>query len=308
MTWLSTLTNVRFLMLLAALALVFTTACWASVFKGPYGDSDGYKTRAFAEQVTEAGTRPPGKQGGPVAPYDDAQGLRVRATGSVSGTPDIAVVSLGVESIEDTASEARANAANAMAGVMQVLREAGVDDRDIQTQYFNISPRYQNVRVTDCGEEEESKESLSPEQDCTTTWELKLIGYAVSNQASVKIRDLDEAGMIIDQVTEAAGDLVRVNGISFTIEDPEGLREESRAKAIAAMQEKAETMADLAGVTLGRLVNLEEATDFYSPQPLYARAAMASAESAADTSIAAGEIEITTTVNGVYLIAPSGAQ
>ena len=307
-SWLKPITNVRFLMLVAALALLFSTACWASVFKGSYGDSDGYKNRAFAERGAVAGLWSPAGKGGLVAPYDDAQGLRVRGTGSVTGTPDLAVISLGVESIEDTASEARANAANAMAGVMQVLVDGGVAERDIQTRFFNISPRYQNVRVIDCGDEEEEKESLSSDQNCTTSWELKLIGYAVSNQASVNIRNLEEAGTIIDQVTGAAGDLVRVNDINFTIEEPESLREESRAKALAAMQKKAETMAGLAGVSLGRLVNLEEATDFYSPQPVYARAALASAESAADTSISAGEIEITTTVSGVYLIAPPTAQ
>ena len=311
MTRLSVLANVRFLMLLAALALVFTTACWASVFKGPDGDSHGYKSRAYAERGAGAGewsSDAKAGRSGLVAPYDAEQGLRVRATGSVKAAPDIVVISLGVEAIEDTASLARANAANAMAGVMQVLEGAGVEERDIQTQYFNISPRYQNVRVTDCGDEEEEKEGLSSDQSCTTSWELKLIGYAVTNQASVKIRKLDDAGMIIDQVTGAAGDLVRVDGINFTIENPEPLREEARGKAIAALREKAETMAQLAGVELGRLVQVQEDTAFYAPQPAYARAALASAESAADTSISAGELEITTTVSGVYLIAPPSAE
>ena len=312
MTRLSVLANVRFLMLLAALALVFTTSCWASVFKGHDVDSDGYKNRAYAERGSGAGEWPSTGRAGRadlVAPYDDEQGLRVRASGSVKAAPDIVVISLGVEAIEDTASLARADTANAMAGVMQVLEGAGVEERDIQTQYFNISPRYLNVRVTDCGDEqEEEKEGLSSDESCTTSWELKLIGYAVTNQASVKIRKLDDAGTIIDQVTGAAGDLVRVDGINFTIENPEPLREEARVKAISALREKAEAMAQLAGVELGRLVQVQEDTAFYTPQPAYARAALASAESAADTSISAGELEITTTVSGVYLIAPPGSE
>ena len=120
----------------------------------------------------------------------------------------------------------------------------------------------------------------------------------------MKIRNLGEAGTIIDQVTEAAGDLVRVNNVSFTIEDTDALREEARDKAVEALQRKALAMADLAGVSLGRLVQLEEATDFFDAQPVYARAALQSGESAADTSISAGEIQVSATVSGVYLITP----
>ena len=305
MAWLIGINKIRLLMLLAILALLFSTACWASVFNRSYGHDSAGKEKMFSARTAgapDSSARSTHERAGLVTAYDGAQGIQVRASGSVAGEPDIAVISLGVESVEDTASEARANAAAAMAGVMQVLDEAGIEDRDIQTKYFNISPRYQNVRVTECEDEE-------AEENCTTSWELKLIGYAVTNQASLKIRDLDEAGTIIDQVTDAAGDLVRVNGINFSIEDPEALREEARAKAIKALQQKAETMAELAGVTLGRLVRLEESTDFLSPQPVYARAAFAfAAESAADTSLSAGEIEVTTFVSGVYLIVESSEE
>ena len=306
MAWLTGINKARAMVLLATLALLLTTACWASVFKGTYGDSDSYREKmrssASAPSVRPSAAGTDGKIG-LIAPYDGAQGIHVRAFGSVAAEPDIAIISLGVESIEDTASEARAMAAKAMEGVMTVLAEAGVEDRDIQTQYFNISPRYQNVRVTNCEDEEKEVESLREDQECITSWELKLIGYSVTNQASVKIRDLDEAGTIIDQVTGAAGDLVRVNGINFSIDEPGPLQDEARSKAIAAMQLKAEMMAENAGLKLGRLIQLQEASDYFSAQPVYTKAALASAESAADTSISAGEVEISAQVSGVYLIA-----
>ena len=308
MAWFTGIFRVRFLMLLAALALVFTTACWASVFKDSYGDPGTYGNKIDEGKTARAsGFTPRSSVGkaGQVTPYDGQQGLHVRATGAVTGTPDIAIISLGVESIEDTASEARAMAAGAMAGVMVVLEEAGIGSRDIQTQYFNIRPRYKDVRITNCGDEEEKEiGTAASTEDCTTSWELRLIGYSVSNQATVKIRNLGEAGTIIDQVTEAAGDLVRVNNVSFTIEDTDALKEEARDKAVEALQRKALAMAELAGVSLGRLVQLEEATDFFDAQPVYARTALHSAESAADTSISAGEIQVSATVSGVYLITP----
>ncbi len=194
-----------------------------------------------------------------------------------------------------------------MASVMLVLDEAGVEERDVQTQYFNISPRYQSVQVTHCDDDAETEETaVSGDENCNTFWEQRLVGYAVSNQLSVRIRDLDNVGSIIDQVTEAAGDLVRVNGISFTIEDSGTLQDEARENAVDEMQRKAEVIAQLAGVGLGRLVSLREESYSVEPQPVYARAAVA-LESAADTSISAGELAVSVSVTGVYLITENPA-
>ncbi len=296
----------RLFVLLTALALLLSTGCWAGAYMGSYANGVGENGSTLMDK-TDGGSAWPSMSfrgtGSSVAPYDQEQGLRVRATGTASGIPDIAVISLGVESVEDTASEARAMAATAMAGVMEVLEEAGIEDRDIQTNHFNISPRYQSVRVTQCHDDEDTEEKiLDDAENCTTFWDQQLVGYAVNNQASVNIRNLNEAGTIIDQVTDAAGDLVRVNGIRFTIEDIEALQDEARNEAMAELERKAEAMAELAGVALGRLVHLQEDSGYIPPQPVFARAAFAS-ESAADTSISAGELDVSVSVNGIYLIA-----
>jgi uncharacterized protein YggE len=297
--------NFRLLILLALVAVPLSTACWAGYVGGAYGSA---KSRDGTTSLGE-GTRPVNwgygafRSAGPaLAPYDQEQGIRVRATGTASGVPDLAIISLGVESIEDTASEARAKAATAMAGVMEVLKEAEIEDRDIQTRHFNISPRYRSVKVTECGDEGETGvKSLEDPEDCTTFWEQELAGYSVSNQVSVKVRDLSGIGTIIDQVTDAAGDLVRVNGISFTIEDIDPLKEQARTEAMEKMKQNAEDLAELAGVGLGRLVHLQEQTAYIEPpQQLALRAAFA--ESAADTSISAGELDVSVSVSAVYLI------
>ena len=302
---LTRIANFRLLALLAALALLFTTACWAGVAGAPFDEDGSYRAM---DDSSGSGwySYSAGKSGygaGRIGPYDGAQGVHVRATGTASGAPDLAVINLGVEAVEDTASEARSRAAEAMNGVMAVLAEAGIEDRDIQTQYFNISPRYQSVRVTECGEDEEGAAKLGEDGgNCITRWEQELTGYSVSNQVSVNIRELDQAGTIIDQVTAAAGDLVRVNGISFTIEDIDPLRDEARNEAMGRLQENAAELAELAGVGLGRLVHLQESTGYVEPlQPVFARAQFA-AESAADTSISVGELDVSVSVSGVYLI------
>ncbi len=311
MAKLTRIANFRMLFLLASLALLFTTACWAGAVRAPFDEDGSY--RATGDSAS-GGWAPysAGKSGygaGRIGPYDGAQGVHVGATGTASGVPDLAIVNLGVESIEDTASEARSKAAEAMASVMAVLMEAGIEDRDIQTQYFNISPRYQSVRVTECGEEQEGVTQLGGDgENCITRWEQELTGYSVSNQVSVNVRELDQAGTIIDQVTAAAGDLVRVNGVSFTIEDIDPLREQARNEAMGKLQENAEELAELAGVGLGRLVHLQESTAYIEPfQTVFARNQfLAAAE--ADTSISVGELDVSISVSGVYLITEMDAE
>ena len=301
----------RLLVLMGILTLLSSTACWARVYDGSYGDSRAAKERMHAMQAANGQKERPSSlesSADRIAPYEGAQGIHVRATGTATAVPDLAIISPGVESVEMTASEARGKAANAKADVMQVLEDAGVEERDIQTRYFNISPQYQSVRVTQCHDDDKSELPASGDENCTTIWEQKLVGYAVTNQLSVRVRDLEETGTIIDRVTDAAGDLARVNGISFTIEDNEALQDEARVEAMAEMQRKASMMADLAGVDLGKLVHLEESARFNVPDPPFARATFASAESAADTSISAGEVEVAVSVNGVYLISGTPGQ
>ena len=286
----------RVLVLAAAAALLLSTGCMARMMTGGYDGVDGVmmpgmmaggKDGGGMRGMMSGGWASYEKVGGWewVGPYEGPQGMYVSGYGTVSGTPDIAVISMGVESVEDTAAAARANAAAAMAGVMAALAEANVAEEDIQTRYFSISPRYRNV------------------QQSGGDWEYVLTGYAVSNQATVKIRDLDSAGAVIDAVTAAAGDLIRVHGIDFGIEDAEELEEEALEAAIEDMARKAELMADASGVELGRLVYLSE-IDYPQAQLVNIERSVALDEGGGYglTGISAGELEVIARVQGVYLI------
>jgi len=74
----------------------------------------------------------------------------------------------------------------------------------------------------------------------------------------VKVRDIDEVGEVIDDAVEAGGDLLRVNRISFGIEDSTVLYDEAREEAMADAYAKAEQMAALAGVRLGKLIYMTD--------------------------------------------------
>ena len=214
-------------------------------------------------------------------------GIWVSGEGSVTLEPDLAMLNLGVETTGKTVAVARAEAATAMDAMVTSLKSNGIAAIDIQTQFFNISPQYQWTEVLENG---------------IRTSKQVLTGYLVTNNAAIKIRDMENVGPIIDEVSEAGGDAARINGISFTVEDTSPLMVSLRADAVADAIAKANQFANLTGVDLGRLVFISE-TGGNAPQIRAfpeADFAMAVSSFAPSTSISGGELEITVSVQAVF--------
>jgi uncharacterized protein YggE len=213
-------------------------------------------------------------------------GIWVSGTGKVYAKPDIAVLRLGIDVQRETVAQAQAEAQVAMDQVMEALKSQGVDEKDIQTQYFNIQKVTKWDKVYEDGTEQEI-----------------IIGFRVANVVSAKIREVEKAGEVIDAVAAAAGDATRIDSISFTIDDPSPYYEEAREEAVKYAKAKAEQLAEAADVELGKLAYITEST--YMPSPNYYSRDMVMAEAAPgmSTSISAGEMEVTTTVQMAYSIA-----
>jgi uncharacterized protein YggE len=193
--------------------------------------------------------------------------------------PDLGVLQLGVEAQADTVAEAQSQAAKAMNAVIAALKANGVADKDIQTRYFSINK--------------------------VTRWDDKgsteiVLGYRVSNTVTVKVRALDRMGAVIDAVVEAGGDLTRINSISFTVEDTTAYEKEARDKAMADARAKAQQLADLGDVDLGKPTYINE-NNYYNPAPIYYETRDASGISS-QTPISVGEMDITVTVQVTYAI------
>ncbi len=205
------------------------------------------------------------------------EGIWVSGEGKVAVTPDIATLWLGIEAQAETVAEAQSQAAEAMNSVMAALTDNGVDEDDIQTQYFSID---QVTRWDD-----ETNEEI-------------VVGYRVTNMVTAKIREIDEIGAIIDAVAVAGGDFTRINNIAFSVDDPTAYYEEAREEAMADAEAKAEQLADLAGVELGEPTYISEGAIY--PPVIYRDAGMEAAPPS--TSISPGEIELTLTVQVAYAI------
>ena len=214
-------------------------------------------------------------------------GIWVSGEGTLTLEPDLALLNIGVESMKATVAQARDEAATAMDAILSVLSARGIEGTDVQTRSFNVFPRYEFREVFDEGFRTEKR---------------VLVGFQVSNSASVKIRDLDVAGDIIDEVVTAGGDVVRVNGISFTVENPKPFMTALRAEAVRDALTKAQQFADLTSVSLGRLVFIGEGTRSTPVITSFDERAFGVAEAAVapSTSISGGELELRMTVQAVF--------
>jgi hypothetical protein len=238
-------------------------------------------------------------------------GIWVTGRGEATAVPDLAVLSLGIEAFATTVQQARAEAAVAMDRVIGALKASKVADRDIQTRHFNIAPRYSSRKVTRCADGPGTstpggtpRPGGRPEAkgECFEEHQQVILGYQVTNQLTVRLRDLTAIGSIIDAATEAGGDLTRFQGISFTIDDPRALEAQARAAAIADLLVKAKQFATLSGVKLGQLRFITETGGAVPLRPLAERAFALGASAAAPTPISAGELEVVVTVQGVFAI------
>ncbi len=215
-------------------------------------------------------------------------GIWVSGEATVSLEPDLALLNIGVESMKSTVVEARDEAAKAMDAILKILSARGIEGRDVQTRSFNISPRYEFREVIDEG---------------FRTNRQVLVGYQVSNSVAIKIRDLDAAGDIIDEVVAVGGDVLRINGISFTVEDPKPFMAQLREDAVNDALAKARHFAQLTSVSLGRLVFISESGGAIPQARGFDTRSFAIAEAAPafqSTSISGGELELRMTVQAVF--------
>ena len=210
---------------------------------------------------------------------DQAGTISVTGQGQVSAAPDLATLRLGTEAIADTVQEARTTSSAATQGMIDALLELEVAEEDIGTSSIKISTvfDYENQTVT---------------------------GYRVSNRLTVRLRDLSSVGTVIDRVTEAGGDLTRLQGVTFAIEDTDALEEQARAAAVADLSDKAEQLAELLGVEVGPAISIVEGGGEFQPlRESFGLSPAAAYSDSQSTPVLAGDVQVTVTVHAVFEIA-----
>jgi uncharacterized protein YggE len=213
----------------------------------------------------------------PQAAQAEDSTLSLSAEGFVRAVPDTAVVTIGVVEQADTAGDALTANNAAMNRLFEALRGAGIADRDMGTSNFSIDPVM-----------------IYPEPKADGTQDPpEITGYRVSNQVTVKIREIGRAGGILDQVVRVGAN--QISGIAFTVADEASLLDKARAEAMRTVIARAKIYAQAGGFTIGRIVSVSENTGFY-PVQAAPMAAMAEAKDAR-VPIAPGEQRLQVTVN-----------
>lgn len=195
----------------------------------------------------------------------------VTGEGKVTVTPDIAVVSAGVQAQGATVKAAQDQLNRAINSVSDSVKKLGIESRDIQTTGYNIYPTYDY-----------------------NSGRQRITGYQAGSTLTIKIREIDKANSVIDAATAAGAN--QVGGVNFEVEDKTKAQNEAREKAVAQAKQKARDAAKIAGFTLGRIINYSE--NFGGeprPVPLMAKTEGLGGSDAL-TQIEPGSSEITVTV------------
>ncbi len=206
--------------------------------------------------------------------------ITVAGEGKVYAVPDIATVTLGIETNGNSVSEITQKNVSAMNKIIQELKNLGIEDKDLQTTQYSVSPQYNWTQ----------KEGRIPD------------GYTISQNIEVKIRDFNKISNILTVGTENGANIV--NSLQFEIDDAEQFKANARAKAIAQAKEKARVLAEQSGIKLGDIINVYE-NSYYSPVSSYSTKAVGmggAVEDSVSPQIQTGEQEIRATVNLVYKI------
>ncbi len=200
---------------------------------------------------------------------------------SVTGTartrlaPDIVIMTLGVQTQGRDVAEAVSENNRRSAEVVGVFRSAGVAAEDIQTTYFNVYPQQQY------------------DQFGVLTGEVV---YWVDNTITVKVRQLDQVGVLLQSVLTRGANTVQ--GLSYTVEDPTDALDEIRAGALEDARAQAEQLAAAAGVELGQVLTISEGGAV--PSPIYEASAFGKGGGGGGVPTQAGSLEYSISMSVVY--------
>lgn len=167
--------------------------------------------------------------------------ITVEGTGSLSLSPDLAKISIGVETEAENAQDAVASNNQRVEDLFTALDEFGIPEEDIQTENFSI----RQVEKREPGPE---TSSLEGEKESAKT-------YRVNNTVRVTLRELDQLGSLLDRAVQAGANTV--HGIQFEADNQEEANEQALELAVQDARAKAEVIAEAAGVELGEVVRVQ---------------------------------------------------
>lgn len=212
---------------------------------------------------------------------NDQDRFNVAGSGTVYAKADIANINVGLKTgVKKTAVEATKESTNKMNSIIAELKKLKIEENDIKTSDYSLTPVYN--WTNDKGQE--------------------LSGYEVTQTLSLKIRDLNVIGNVIAKTTEQGAN--QIGNINFTIDDEFALKNQARELAIKKAKEKAEMIANQAGMKLGKVKSVSENSEPIIT-PMYSNEKMGigmggASDAVASPAIQSGQNEIRVDVTLTY--------
>ncbi len=206
--------------------------------------------------------------------------ITVQGQGKITAVPDIATLSVEVSHEGADLDPILALVRKDMNKVLEVAKTQGIADKDIQTESFQVHPKY----------EQDKHGNSHP------------AGFEVANRVSVKVRDLKKAGKVLSAVLNAGA--TTVNGPNFELDNPQAAEREALAAATKDAKAKAQAIAEAAGVQLGEITAINPQTvNWPGPRPrIFANAMAMPMAVQSEEPMAVGEQTLTGSVTITYAI------
>lgn len=225
----------------------------------------GLKARNASEEFNYIGKAP-----------HDRDTFSIQGEGKVSAKPDLVKISLGVQTDNASVKEAQRGNTQRMNAIIAAMKEFGIESKDIQTTNYSIFPKI---------DWKDGRQNI--------------IGYSVSQNVEVKIRDLDKVGDVLGKAGELGAN--QIGGLDFTIDDPKVLQDQAREKAIEDAKKKADLLADKLGLDVVKIVTFSESNGYYpTPRPMMMKADMAVESGAPAPDIQAGSLDVMSNVSVTF--------
>lgn len=201
----------------------------------------------------------------------------VQGVGEATGTPDTAMISVGVTKEATTVEQAQNQVNTIATKITDDIKKLGVDVKDIKTTNYNVSPNYDYTS----GKQTEN-------------------GFIVSENLEIKLKPVEKANLAIDAATKDGANVV--GGITFVLDDvaQQKLEDQARKQAIQKAKTKAQSIANSAGIRLGRIVNIQEDNGVQNPIPYTAKMSAEGLGGGVPTQLSPGQNTVNSTVTLSY--------
>jgi len=210
-------------------------------------------------------------------PLPPTRTLSIDGNGKELIIPNVGKVTFGVQSIALTTKDVVAQNSRAMNSVLDAIRAQGIVDKDITTQNYSLSPRWE----------------YDPR-----TGQSRNNGWQLDQNIKVIVRDLDKIGEIISAATNAGAN--QVGDLHFEVDDITNVSRAARMKAISDARAKAEQIAAATGMKLGKIVGYNEGNAILPPQYPQMLARTDAQNESMPPGIQPGQQEVSISVNLIF--------